>query len=269
MNDVAPLGWYPDPFGRNELRYWDGGQWTQHVGSGGRQGIDPPIPTSPVIVPTVAVPSRASKKIQRQAGALGVADRAQVGDEPLFSEPVLVVNQKGKLFEVKAEYAIYDQRGHQIAAVREVGQSVMKKALASANRTRRLQVVGMDGRVLLAMTQPTKILSSKMIVMGTDGTQIGQIVQKITLQYTRFRLESGGKKLGSIIGESRTDSDFSIQDATGNEVGRITRTSAGLAKALFTKADNYAVEIHRPLGEPLRSLVIAAALAVDTALRQR
>jgi hypothetical protein len=36
----------------------------------------------------------------------------------------------------------------------------------------------------------------------------------------------------------------------------------------FTKGDNYVVQIHRSLDEPLRSLVIAAALAVDTALKQ-
>jgi hypothetical protein len=41
-----------------------------------------------------------------------------------------------------------------------------------------------------------------------------------------------------------------------------------LAKTVFTTADNYVVQIHRPLEEPLRSLVIAAGLAVDTALKQ-
>ncbi|MEJ7690793.1 MAG: hypothetical protein WKF76_10385 [Nocardioidaceae bacterium] len=37
---------------------------------------------------------------------------------------------------------------------------------------------------------------------------------------------------------------------------------------MFTKADNYVVQIHRPLEEPLRSPRSAAALAVDTALKQ-
>ncbi|HEY5180456.1 MAG TPA: phospholipid scramblase-related protein, partial [Dermatophilaceae bacterium] len=54
----------------------------------------------------------------------------------------------------------------------------------------------------------------------------------------------------------------------GDEIARITKTWAGLAKEMFTKGDNYVVQIHRPLEEPLRSLVIASALAVDTALRQ-
>ena len=49
---------------------------------------------------------------------------------------------------------------------------------------------------------------------------------------------------------------------------RITKTWAGWAKERFTKADNYVVQMHRPLEEPLRSLVIAAALALDVELKQ-
>jgi hypothetical protein len=37
---------------------------------------------------------------------------------------------------------------------------------------------------------------------------------------------------------------------------------------MFTTADNYVVQIHQPLDDPLRSLVIASALSVDTALKQ-
>lgn len=33
-------GWYPDPSGRHELRYWDGKGWTAHVRDGAVQGTD-------------------------------------------------------------------------------------------------------------------------------------------------------------------------------------------------------------------------------------
>lgn len=45
-------------------------------------------------------------------------------------------------------------------------------------------------------------------------------------------------------------------------------SASALTKELFAKADSYVVERHRPLQEPLRSLVVAAALAIDTALKQ-
>lgn len=40
---TVPAGWYADPAGRYELRYWDGNQWTEHVARGGAQYKDPPV----------------------------------------------------------------------------------------------------------------------------------------------------------------------------------------------------------------------------------
>lgn len=39
----VPAGWYADPSGRFELRYWDGNGWTEHVARGGQQSTDPPV----------------------------------------------------------------------------------------------------------------------------------------------------------------------------------------------------------------------------------
>jgi len=40
---TTPAGWYPDPSGRYELRYWDGGTWTEHVSRAGQQYTDAPV----------------------------------------------------------------------------------------------------------------------------------------------------------------------------------------------------------------------------------
>ncbi len=39
----VPAGWYHDPAGRFELRYWDGSAWTEHVSRAGQQYTDPPV----------------------------------------------------------------------------------------------------------------------------------------------------------------------------------------------------------------------------------
>lgn len=39
----VPAGWYADPSGRYELRYWDGSAWTEHVSRAGQQYTDPPV----------------------------------------------------------------------------------------------------------------------------------------------------------------------------------------------------------------------------------
>jgi uncharacterized protein YxjI len=71
-----------------------------------------------------------------------------------------------------------------------------------------------------------------------------------------------------IHGENWRAWNFGIEDHTGTEVARITKTWEGLAKTAFTTADNYVVQIHRQLEDPLRLLVVASAVSIDTALKQ-
>jgi hypothetical protein len=40
---AVPAGWYADPAGRYELRYWDGSTWTEHVSRAGQQYTDAPV----------------------------------------------------------------------------------------------------------------------------------------------------------------------------------------------------------------------------------
>jgi hypothetical protein len=40
---AVPAGWYADPAGRYELRYWDGTTWTEHVSRAGQQFTDAPV----------------------------------------------------------------------------------------------------------------------------------------------------------------------------------------------------------------------------------
>lgn len=214
----TPAGWHPDPHARYEQRWFDGTQWTPHVAT---RGVTTTESSDDWAYATgVSSPDQVHQQVTRAAqdrdagapgsrsaapganpasaptGAPASAD-ASAGGGTIFTEPVLVVNQKAKVFEVTNEYAVYDQHGRQIGAVRQIGQSV-----------------------------------------------------------------------GSINAENWQAWNFSIRDVGGTEVARITKTWEGFAKAMFTTADNYVVALHRPLEEPLRSLVVASALSVDTALKK-
>jgi hypothetical protein len=37
---IPPPGWYPDPHGAPHMRWWDGAQWTAHVGPPAAAGDD-------------------------------------------------------------------------------------------------------------------------------------------------------------------------------------------------------------------------------------
>ena len=195
------------------------------------------------------------------------------GGGTLFTEPILVVNQKWKMIEVNSEYAGYDRNGNQIGAVRQVGQSTVKKmarVFTSFDQfmTHSLQVVDMAGNVQLTMTRPAKFVKSRVEVGDGRGQPVGSVVQQNAIGKIRFSLEADGHACGSINAENWRAWNFNIQDHTGGEVARITKTWEGLTKNVFTTADNYVLQVHHPLQDPLRSLVVASALCVDTALKQ-
>lgn len=53
-----PPGWFPDPTGRHDHRWWDGAAWTEHVADAGVAGRDP-LPAAGA-VPTSAGSARAT-----------------------------------------------------------------------------------------------------------------------------------------------------------------------------------------------------------------
>jgi uncharacterized protein YxjI len=190
----------------------------------------------------------------------------------LYEQPVLVVSQKTKLIELTNEYAVFDGNGQQIAAVVEIGQSSVKKALRFVSNydqflTHRLEVRDAGGPVLL-LTRPAKIVKSRVQVTRPDGQPVGEIVQANVFGKIRFDLVANGQLVGAIQAENWRAWNFAITDAAGTEVARITKTWEGLAKTLFTTADSYVVHVHVRLPDPLASLVVASSLTVDTALKQ-
>ncbi|MFI8086580.1 LURP-one-related/scramblase family protein [Kitasatospora sp. NPDC086009] len=213
--------------------------------------------------------AKVQRQVQRQAGVGPVSG----GGGTLFSEPVLVVNQKAKLIELTNEYAVFDQHGAALGSVVQVGQSALRKVvrlLSSLDQylTHKLEIRDAQGSPVLLLTRPAKLIKSRVIVQRPDGQEVGQIVQQNAIGKINFAMEVGGQKIGAVKAENWRAWNFSIVDETDTEIARITKTWEGLAKTMFTTADNYVLQIHRPLADPLLSLVVATALTVDTALKQ-
>jgi uncharacterized protein YxjI len=265
---------------RHELRYWDGSNWTEHVSDKGITGVDPLKPKGFDRLEqalTVGNEGDAAKIAQQVSGTgfrgAGIESAAFEGSGHLFGEPILVVNQKAKLIELTNQYGVFTPSGQQVASVTEVGQSAAKKAvrlLTSYDQflTHRYVINDPSGAPILQLTRPAKLMKSSIIVSDGAGTEIGRIIQDNVFGKIHFSLQGGGYTLGSINAENWRAWNFRIEDHTGTEVARVTKTFEGFAKTMFTTADNYVVQLHAQIPQPLLSLVVAAALSIDTALKQ-
>lgn len=210
-----------------------------------------------------------NKRVRQAVENAGVVPNFQEDGRALFEEQILVISQKTKLIEVNAEYSIFDKQGHQIGTAREIGQNLFKKALkVDTYGTRRMQIVDMNGQTLISLVAPATVIMSKVLVLNADGSEAGRVQQKFGILNARFALTVANQVIGSLSGEGWDSWNFNVQDADGREVARITKKWDGLAKAIFTNSDSYVLEIRGPVAQPLRTLIIAAALVVDTHLRQ-
>ena len=159
-------------------------------------------------------------------------------------------------------------------AVHEIGQSAGKKIArvllnVDAFMKHELQIVDAAGVVQLSLVKPRALLKAQLQVNGATGQLIGSIAVKLRLGKARFNLiDAAGTEIGTMNAENFRAWNFSIADASGTEVAKVTKTWEGLGKAMFTNADNYVLQILSPISDPLHSLVVASALGIDLILKQ-
>jgi uncharacterized protein YxjI len=200
--------------------------------------------------------------------------RSSVAPMGLLDYHRIIINQKAKLIELTNEYKIRDENGTEIGVIRQEGQSALKKVVRFVSSldqfmTHRLAAYDMAGTKVLELVRPRKIVKSSVEVYDGPGAQVGTIRQENVFGKIRFGLhDAAGRKIGEIRAENWRAWNFAIMDESGAEVGRITKTWEGLAKTLFTTADDYLLEISPSLGGPLRLMAFASAVGVDTALKQ-
>ena len=192
----------------------------------------------------------------------------------LLTSQRLVVNQKAKLIELTNQYLVRDEEGNELGRIQQEGQSTLKKVLRFVGDvdqflTHTLAIYDAQDTKVLEVVRPRKIIKSKFEVKDGSGRVVGRIVQnnvfgKITFDFQ----DAADQKLGAIKAENWRAWDFAIVDANDTEIGRITKKFVGVAKAVFTTADNYMVDIQPSVTGDLRLMALGAALAVDTALKQ-
>lgn len=82
---MSDAGWQRDPFGRHELRYFDGTEWTAHVSDAGVTGSDEPVPSIEGAPPPPPPPGGGWKAKLKQAAEQG-RELAEKGKQALAEQ---------------------------------------------------------------------------------------------------------------------------------------------------------------------------------------
>jgi len=252
-------GWYADPVGAHDLRWWDGGRWTDAVVKDAVQGTSPlPDGRAPVQVTGV-------QGAQPRAGRQGAGTVQAAGGGTLFTEPVLVVEPGPGLVGPTGGHAVRDAAGRPLGSVVEVRRGGPLGTAARLLRrvdqllTHRIEVRDEQGVPQLLLVRPAAFARSRVVVERPGLGEIGQLVQQDSSGRVRYALHSGGRQVGTLDTQEGQDGqtrDVAVCDEGGVEVARIREGVEGTR----------VVQVHRPLQDPLLSLVVAGALTVGTAL---
>ena len=193
---------------------------------------------------------------------------------PLLSASTFVVDQKTKLFEMKNEYRIYDEQSQLLGSVEQVGQGVLTflARLGTDYDTLlpvKLEIQDSNGQPVLFLHKPF----FRMVVnvsQPNGGPMIGSIKKRLKLGKATFTLyDATGQEIGEVKAQNWRARDFKITSTNGQDIAEVSKQWKGIARELFTDSDKYIVRIQPHAADPLRTLSVAASLAVDVIMKQK
>lgn len=192
--------------------------------------------------------------------------------DELLEQQQIVVEQVRRFFEMRNRYGLFSTEGHRIGAIEQVEQSPLQFLVRlfsdlDVMLPTTLAVRDASDETVLRLHKPW--FKWRIEVSRADGNVVGSISKQLRLGKARFSLTGpDGQELGEVHAENWRAKDFSVVDAAGQEVARVTKRWRGLVTEAFTDADTYVVDLGSTT-EPLRSLALAAALSVDVIMKQK
>ncbi len=241
-------GWQVDPYGRHELRFFDGHKWTPYVRDGEQNGIDEP-----------------GDRVDEEAIAA-----ARSG---LLSEDVLVVQRHVDGGRRRSDRVVHRGDGTRAGVLRYAapGTRPPLRSLVTRDQLKHeaLELVDEHDQAVLTLLRPVGAPKSTVVVRDAEGRDAGRIAQQsVRSGATTFALLGPNSVfLGDLQAENWVAWDLWIEDTNGHRVATITRDWDGLDPSGFASTDDYIVRLSQPVPEPLRTLAVAAAVSLDVAIR--
>jgi hypothetical protein len=185
-------------------------------------------------------------------------DRSGGTDPSILGEPVLTV----RLVWPAAggmEYHVLDEQRSLLATARYVPEDQLGPLMGSYGLRPRtaaaLRVVDAQGGHVFTVVFPGMRARAVMYIRDRDDRHVGEAVKTKGLMKARYELRHAEQTVGAIQVLDWRERGVRIEDRAGAELASIR-----------TVDDGYSLRVHRPMEEPLRTLVVAATVALRAAI---
>lgn len=113
---------------------------------------------------------------------------------------------------------------------------------------------------------------SKVFIIDQAGEKRGYLKSKVFSLGGGFHVfDMNNQKVADIKGDWK-GWNFKMLDSSGAELGTIAKKWGGLAKEMFTSADNYVIALNdegATRGNGVKIMLLAAGIAIDTVFKER
>lgn len=189
--------------------------------------------------------------------------------EQLKNLEALVVSQKkewGEIltnFETRNKYVVCSADGEQLFAAGEVGGSLILRVLLKAHRPFTMKVAAPGGETVMILKRPFRFFFHELRILDSAGQQLGYLKKQFSIFrriYTVY--DRSSRPVLTLFGPILHPWTFEIQQES-RTIGKITKKWSGLAKEVFTDADNFGVTFPGQLPPELKTLLLGAVFLID------
>jgi uncharacterized protein YxjI len=124
---------------------------------------------------------------------------------------------------------------------------------------------------VLTIRRGATFFRAKVRVLDQQGQELGYFKSKVfSLGGGFYVYDKHDKQIAEVKGDWK-GWNFKMVDASGRELGTITKKWAGIGRELFTSADNYIIALDDSLQQnpAIVALLLAAGLAIDVVFKER
>jgi len=132
-------------------------------------------------------------------------------------------------------------------------------------------IYDMDEEEVFRIHRPMSFWRARVNIEDADGKIIGYFKSKVfSLGGGFYVYDHKDRQFAEVKGDWKGWS-FKFLTVDGDELGKVTKKWAGLAKELFTSADNYVIALDESVSdiEDGNMLLLAAGLAIDIIYKER